>query len=731
MQFFLSCARGLEPLAEKELESFGAKDIKPTGAGVWFGDSLEDAYSACLWSRVGSRVLLPLFESDATPDAMYDAAVAFDWSQHIPAVVSESGLESDAEGCRLKIDFSGTNAEIRDTRFGALKMKDAIADWHRQAGLAEPIMDNDQPQIGLSVRLAKKRISVALDLTGEGLHRRGYRARQGIAPLRESLAAGLLIRAGWPEAAAQQKNLIDPMCGSGTLVIEAAFMAADRAPGLKREHWGFDAWPGHSADTWRSVWLEAQQRFETGRALVKSEIKGLDIDTRILKVARDNASTAGVQDLVSFDRGDVRELYPDMSEGTGLVIANPPYGERMGDNQQAIDLYDQIGRQLRDNFVGWQAGILAPDPQFGRAMGMHSHKHYQVINGKLDCLFYLFDITPDVEISQSAPSAPSEGAQMVAARIRKNRARSKSWLARSQISNYRIYDADIPEYSAAVDHYSILQEGEDPRSILVVQEYAAPAEIEEGKTKHRFNELCTGVKLAFNCEDDQIIRKTRQRQKGSSQYQRAEDIGSSEQIVHEEQIQALINFEDYLDTGLFLDHRPIRRWIAENAKGKSFLNLFCYTAVPSLHAIAGGAKESLSLDMSNTYLDWARRNYRLNSTDVWKHTLKRADCIEWLKLDADETGKFDLILLDPPTFSNSKKMEGTLDIQRDQLDLISGAMNRLSKGGVLIFSNNHRRFKLDPQVSEQFAVEDFHKKSLDPDFQRNARVHQCFLIRHA
>jgi 23S rRNA (guanine2445-N2)-methyltransferase / 23S rRNA (guanine2069-N7)-methyltransferase len=727
MQFFLSCARGLEPLAANELEAFGAKDIKPTGAGVWFGDSLEAAYRACLWSRVGSRVLLPLFECDAAPDAMYDAGVEFDWALHMPSIESND----DSESCRLKIDFSGTNAEIRDTRFGALKLKDAIADWHRATGLAEPIMDNDQPQIGLSVRLARKRISVALDLTGEGLHRRGYRARQGIAPLRESLAAALLIRAGWPKAATEGKNLIDPMCGSGTLVIEAAFMAADRAPGLKREYWGFDSWPGHSAEIWRAVWLEAQERFQAGRNAVKGEIKGLDIDTRILKVARDNASSAGVQDLVSFDRGDVRDLDMDVPEGTGLIIANPPYGERMGDNQQAVDLYAQVGRQMRENFVGWQAAILAPDPTFGRAMGMHSHKHYQVINGKLDCLFYLFDITPDVEISKSQPTAPSDGAQMVAARIRKNRARLKSWLARSQISNYRIYDADIPEYSAAVDHYSVCEEGEDPRSVLVVQEYAAPAEIEEGKTKHRFNELCTGVILAFDCKEDQIIRKIRQRQKGSSQYQRAEELGSSEQMVQEGQIQALVNFEDYLDTGLFLDHRPIRQWIAENSKGKSFLNLFCYTAVPSLHSIAGGAKKSLSLDMSNTYLDWAKRNYRLNSTDVWTHLLKRADCIEWLKLDTDETGKFDLILLDPPSFSNSKKMEGTLDIQRDQLDLVAGAMKRLNKGGVLIFSNNLRRFKLAPQISDQFSVEDFHKKSLDPDFQRNARVHQCFLIRHA
>ena len=262
----------------------------------------------------------------------------------------------------------------------------------------------------------------------------------------------------------------------------------------------------------------------------------------------------------------------------------------------------------------------------------------------------------------------------------------------------------------------------------MVQEYLAPAEIEQTKAKHRFNELCTGVQLAFDCTPDQIIRKTRQRQKGSAQYQRAEELGTNEMLVREGPVKAWVNFEDYLDTGLFLDHRPIRRWIAQNAKGKRFLNLFCYTAVPSLHAIRGGASESLSLDMSNTYLDWARRNYKLNNADVWKHTLKRADCIEWLNQEAEGQEKFDLILLDPPTFSNSKKMEGTLDIQRDQVKLIKGAMRRLAEGGTLIFSNNLRRFKLESEISNQYSVQDFQKESIDPDFQRNARIHQCFLI---
>lgn len=718
MQFFLSCARGLEPLVESELKNFGAREIKPTGAGVWFGDSLEDAYRASLWSRVGSRVLLPLFDTESTTDGLYDRAVVFDWSQHLPP------------GCRLKIDFSGTNSQIRDTRFGALKLKDAIVDWFRDAGLSEPTLDNQDAELVLSVRLAKKSISIALDLTGEGLHRRGYRSRQGIAPLRESLAASLLMRADWPRISSQQGNLVDPMCGSGTLAIEAALMATDRAPGLKRLSWGFEKWPRHDEKIWKALQAEAQQRFDRGRENYSGKIIGMDIDTRVLKVARDNASAAGIQEFLEFCTSDVREL-ENTSENSGLVITNPPYGERLGGKDQAEALYRSLGQQLRSQFVGWKAGVIAPSADFGRSLGMHSHKHYRVQNGKLDCLFYLFDIEPGVELTTSAAKEPSEGARMVAARIRKNRARLKSWLNRSGVENYRVYDADIPEYSAAVDVYTVRDADEKPREVFVIQEYAAPAEIEEGKTKHRFNELCTGVQLAFDCRENQLVAKTRQRQKGSSQYERSDESSSIEHRVFEGPVQVLVNFEDYLDTGLFLDHRPIRKWIASQAKGKKFLNLFCYTAVPSLHAIAGGAAESLSLDMSNTYLEWARRNYRLNHADVWKHQTKRADCIAWLKQDVAEEGLFDLILLDPPTFSNSKKMEGTLDIQRDHSELIEGAMKRLEPGGVLIFSNNLRRFKLDAEVSEKYQVEDFTAASLDQDFQRNRRIHQCYLIRFA
>ena len=713
MQFFLSCARGLEPLAVEEIQALNLSNVHPAAGGCWFDGSIADAQRVMLWSRVGSRVLLPLFDALADGEGLTAAASEFDWADHL------------LPGSALAIDFSGTNAAIRHTHYGALCLKDGIADWHRAAGLELPQMSADAP-LRLSARIEKNHISVALDLCGEGLHRRGYRERQGIAPLRETLAAGLLYRAGWPEIATAGGNFVDPMCGSGTLVIEAAMMAADRAPGLKREVWGIDYWAALPAGSWGPILEEAEERFHKGRESLQNsgiKVRGLDIDARVLHSARDNASRAGIHNLVEFERGDIADLAgPD--SGQGLLMANPPYGERLGETQQALAQYELLGELLARDWLGWRAALLAPGADFGRATRLHSFKNYQFYNGALECRLYLFDVRSDSKMRDKSEAAPSAGAQMVADRIRKNRAKLKKWVAREHIGAHRIYDADIPEYSAAIDWYPT-SEGH----FAVVQEYAAPKTVDANKARHRFNEICTGVALALELPDSQIIRKVRQRQRGSEQYQALESKSGEELEILEGNARLLVNLTDYLDTGLFLDHRPVRRFIAMQAKGKRFLNLFSYTATATVHAALGGASNSLSLDMSNTYLDWAQRNFATNNLSPYQHRLRREDCVKWLYAAADgET--WDLILLDPPTFSNSTRMEDTLDIQRDHADLIAGAMARLAARGLLIFSTNLRRFRLDEAVSQRYRIEDWNRSSIDPDFERNPRIHQCFLIRH-
>lgn len=316
---------------------------------------------------------------------------------------------------------------------------------------------------------------------------------------------------------------------------------------------------------------------------------------------------------------------------------------------------------------------------------------------------------------------------MLLNRLKKNSKRLANWRKRQNISCYRLYDADIPEYAAAVDVY----ETEQHRVYAVVQEYAAPKSVDVQKAEQRFELMVQAVSQFLQLPTEAVFVKARQRQRGSQQYQRSDTPESNEWLVREGAARLRINLSDYLDTGVFLDHRPMRKYVYDNAKDKAVLNLFCYTASVSVQAALGGAKESLSIDMSNTYLDWARRNFLSNRLNKEAHKLKREDCLEWMaKPSRKFIRHYDLIFLDPPSFSNSKKMDEVLDIQRDHVKLVKQCMRLLKAGGELIFSNNLRSFKLDHEALSQYDISDYHKPSLDPDFERNARIHQCYLIRH-
>jgi 23S rRNA (guanine2445-N2)-methyltransferase / 23S rRNA (guanine2069-N7)-methyltransferase len=322
--------------------------------------------------------------------------------------------------------------------------------------------------------------------------------------------------------------------------------------------------------------------------------------------------------------------------------------------------------------------------------------------------------------SRSAPKeAPlSEGAQMFANRLQKNRKRLNKWLKKSGESCYRLYDADMPEYALAIDVYG---------HQVHVQEYAAPKSIDPSKAQRRLMDALSAIPVAMDVRPEQIHYKQRERQSGKAQYRKQANSGDRF-VVEEGGAKLWVNLKDYLDTGLFLDHRPVRRLLGEKANGKRFLNLFCYTATATVHAALGGASDSISVDLSNTYLDWARDNFTLNALDPSRHRVVRDDCLRWLETAGSE---FDLIFMDPPTFSNSKRMEGTLDIQRDHARLIELAMARLAPAGELIFSNNQQRFRLDDEVASRYRVEEITAQTYDPDFTRRANLHHCFRIRHA
>jgi 23S rRNA (guanine2445-N2)-methyltransferase / 23S rRNA (guanine2069-N7)-methyltransferase len=705
--FFATCPKGLEYLLVDELKALGGADVREALAGVHFRGELMAGYGACLWSRLASRILMPLAEfavEDA--DALYAGVRSIDWSGHLDV------------GATFAVDAVGSTHGITHTQFAALRVKDAIVDQFRDSSGDRPSIDIEQPALRVNLVLRRGRAIVGIDLSGTPLHQRGYRRGKGIAPLKENLAAAMLLRAGWPRVYAAGGGLVDPLCGSGTLLIEAALMAADVAPGLRREYFGFFGWRGHDAALWKTQHDAAQARATAGLQSLKAVFFGFDQDPVVLNEAKHNAQYAQLSGFIHFGRQSLDHLHrPHELTEPGLVISNPPYGERMGSSESVAALYRLLGTKLKTEFPGWHASVITSDEALGRAIGMSADKRYKLFNGALECVLLLFDIRGADGATPHPPKPLSPGAQMLKNRIEKDYRHLRKRAEREGIDCWRVYDADLPEYASAIDIYRT-QAGE---VYLHIQEYQAPATVEENLARTRLRETVRVAGESLGVPRERIALKTRQRGKGGEKYGRLDQRGEFLE-VGEGGLVFWVNLWDYLDTGLFLDHRPLRARVREISRGKRFLNLFCYTGSVSVYAAAGGADETTSVDLSQTYLDWAASNLERNGFGGERDKLVRADAIEFLQ---SRSAMYDLVFVDPPTFSNSKRADD-FDVQRDHVRLLQLCGERLLPGGTIVFSNNFRRFKLDQAALADFVIRDTTAKTIPFDFERNSRIHQCY-----
>ncbi|MDC0948303.1 bifunctional 23S rRNA (guanine(2069)-N(7))-methyltransferase RlmK/23S rRNA (guanine(2445)-N(2))-methyltransferase RlmL [Gammaproteobacteria bacterium] len=721
-QAFATCARGLESILVDELKRIGIDQVSESAGGVRFAASTENTYRAVIHSRVASRILLGIGECGAhDADTLYEGLRDIDWCEIL------------LPGASIAVDFNGRSPGIRNSHFGALRVKDAIVDTIRDSGQDRPDVDLETPDLRINVHLSRDVATIALDIGGDALHRRGYRLETNAAPLKENLAAALLLRANWATLAADGAALHDPMCGSGTLVIEAALIAANIAPGLELagpRRRGFDGWAGHVPALWNRLIDEAEQAIDYP-SLGRCRLTGADNDGRALAMAEANARRAGLGRDLEFQQRPLSRLKrADIGDGPGLLITNPPYGERLSDEAQVVRTYRELGDVLKNECVGWNAAVLVPRLDLGKQMGLRAERKSRVYNGPLECHLLQFSIDSVVFVDRERANARDAERRLEHARetcspfinrLKKNARHRERWARRQGLTCYRLYDADIPEFAVAIDRYD---------GWLHVAEYAAPRVITSEQAAERLAQILAVLPEALAISADRIAVKRRERQSGTRQYNKMDQRGEF-QVVSDgaaggTQVQARINLHDYLDTGLFLDHRRARQWIGANAAGKRFLNLFCYTAVATLHAALGGAASSTSVDMSSTYLDWAHSNFTHNKVDLKQHALQQADVLTWLQR---ERGQWDLIFLDPPTFSNSKRMEDRFDVQADHSQLIGLAMARLAAGGVLLFSTNRRRFVLDEELQRHFIVEVFTRHSIDDDFRHQPPIHQSWLIR--
>lgn len=729
-EFFARCASGFEPLLATELKNLKARRVRPLKGGVAFFGTVTDAYRACLWSRVASRVLLVLARIDAhDADALYEGVRSIDWTAHV------------GEGASIAVYAHGMNENLRNTQFTAVKVKDAVCDFLCDARGTRPDVAPKRPDVSIDVAVRSEKAAVALDLSGEPLHRRGYRKEsvQTEAPLKETLAASIVLAAGWEKIARGGGTFVDPMCGSGTLAIEAAMVAADMAPGIMRDYWGFLGWKGHDESAWNALLDEADERLAVGLSTMP-RIIGEDIDAASVGIAQENAKRAGLAERVEFFEADAARLGEHMGScgETGLVAVNPPYGERLSSEAQLPAVYAALAEGLGAVPDGWTLAVITPDAAIDAALGLVPAQAIKLFNGRIETALRIYEVASPDRVELPVVSLSGEERSVVvaernsdqfAARFRKVAKERMKWARKNDIACFRLYDADLPDYAVAIDLYLGAGRSTDERFVHI-SEYEAPSSIDADRALRRYRDVLALVPAILDVDSSHVFSKTRRRDKGGGQYR---DARGRSRVAWTKESGYLfeIDLGGYLDTGIFLDHRKTRELVGSMAEGARFLNLFAYTGTASVHAAGGGAASTVTVDLSQTYLSWAERNMKLNGFSGRAHQFVRADVSRWISEERASKRRYDLIFVDPPTFSNSKAMgKDTWSVQRDHVELLIGVSRLLAKGGRAIFSCNLRSFKPDMETLERYGVRltDITADTIPEDFARNPRIHKCYLV---
>lgn len=624
LSFFATCPKGLELLLKDELITLGAFDVKEKLAGVAFTGSLKIAYKICLWSRLANHILYKIGQFPCeTNELLYSGVQQIAWHDHLTPRHT------------LSVKYVSHTAVINHSLFGAQKVKDAIVDQLRDKFGERPNVAREAADVVVHVYNYRDVATISIDLSGESLHKRGYRLSQGLAPLKENLAAAMLIRAGWPSISKEKGGLVDPMCGSGTLLIEGALMAANIAPGLTREYFGFIGWKQHQPVVWAALREEAQLAKAQGLKHLP-KIIGYDANPAVITDAFDNISRAGLSGKVHVEKRSLDLLSRPSNIPTGLIITNPPYGERLGDFEALQQLYAELGLQFKREFEGWKAALLTGNPELGKTMGLRAKKYYALFNGTIPCQLLLFDIEQTKFIDNSIENQNARLVQnavlqlddtktkeidMFVNRIKKNIKHRQKWAQREGISCYRIYDTDLPEYAFTIDIY-------DHR--VLVKEYQAPKSIDTEKALQRQQAVLACLPATLNIAAQNIFyqHENTKRRTGFAL--------ATEFNIAEDDIRFVTNFKDkYLDLSL----RNLRSFIKKNAKNKALLTMNDFNGSIALNALFGqvGSIRAIVDDVGDMAL--LQQNFALNNcTPADKCRFVAFD--EWYKRDKQ---KYDLI----------------------------------------------------------------------------------------
>jgi 23S rRNA (guanine2445-N2)-methyltransferase / 23S rRNA (guanine2069-N7)-methyltransferase len=748
LQLIATCAFGLEAVVVRELADLGydAKVVR-SGRIAFAGDEAAVA-RANLWLRSADRVLVELAAFPAADfDALFDVTRSLPWEAWI------------APEAAMPVGGRSHKSQLTSVPAVQRTVKKAIVERLLAARPATSLPETGPP-VPVEASIVDDVATIDLDTSGAGLHRRGYRKLAAAAQLRETLAAAIVQLSFWKP----ERPLVDPFCGTGTIVIEAALLGRRMAPGRRRS-FAAEQWAAIPAAAW-SVAREEARDLELPQLPLR--LIGCDADAESLKLARYHAEQADVAADVHFQQHEFSEL--SSSRNYGCVITNPPYGMRMGTDEEIERLYRSMPDVLR-RLKTWSHYILTARPDFEALVGQTADRRRKLYNGRIECTLYQFygpkpprrkDVaageptaaalpaaaplgegpieaepagradpalearpTPSRTASSPAPRKPAFGglreeagrqAEEFANRLRKLARHLRRWPTKRGITCYRIYERDIPEIPLVVDRYE---------DALHIAEFERPHDRTPAEHADWLDLMVRTAAEALETPRELAFVKHRQRQRGAAQYERVDDRRAI-RVVGEGGLKFQVNLSDYVDTGLFLDHRITRSMVRDAAAGTRFLNLFGYTGSFTVYAAAGGAAETTTVDLSPTYLEWAEENLRLNELAGPMHRFVRSDAREFLRSARGEPA-FDLAVVDPPTFSNSKRLDDDWDVQHDHAELIQLTLERLRPGGLMYFSTNARRFKLDESPLVGCVVREISKQTVPEDF-RNKRIHRCWRI---
>lgn len=691
---------GLEEVLAKELSALGATKIEPRNRVVVCQGDLAVLYRANLWCRTAIRILKLLQSFPAANEkAIYDGVQKVDWSQW----VNSTGT--------LAVAADTWSSFTTHSLFLSQLVKDAVVDQIRERTGTRPSVDLDRPDLRIVLSLFENEAFVFLDSSGESLHKRGYRQKAGEAPVSETLAAGIIKLIEWDGVS----PLLDPMCGAGTFCTEAGLIAKNFAPGLLGREYAFQSWPDYDKVLWHRLLSEARNSVRVST----TSIVGMERDPSVAEIARQNARRAGVDDLVQIRIGDFFKERVELEPGT--LVMNPPYDERLPVDNIA-SLFQNIGDRLKNAYAGWKACILAGNLDAIRFIGLRTFRRTVLYNGSIECRLLEYELRAPKSGSLPAwRSEPTdnpkwlEKAKVFGNRLEKNMKHFSKWARREGVTCWRIYDWDIPELAFIVDLY------EDRLHFAEIERNYDHSPVEHP----RYIELM--LKTASDSlavPRDKIYFKKRKPQKtGGFKYSQHAETGEYLE-VSEGGHKFLVNLSDYLDVGLFIDHRKTRGLVEKEAKGVDFLNLFAYTGSFTVYAAAGGAKSTTTVDTSQTYLEWAEKNLKLNGYSGGLHSFVRSDVFEFLQRTRKS---FDLCVVDPPTRSVNSSSGRNFEVQRDHVLLLKAVCQRMRPGGVIFFSTNFRTFELNSKALTDSGVqfEEITKQTLPVDFQRKPS-HRCW-----